>query len=280
MGIDLTADDIQQLLEALIRNMLVHNYTVLERQLEAAADIADSKVREAVAEAAVDLYMAPFAGTALAEKFAEARARMVNEMVENRPSFFAALRSASSGLPSTRFTGPLNAIWEPERAWRLAFASPSSGPLRDFVRRVRGQFAAHAPIFGSEHTSWSDLDGRVVVLYGTPAASDLVAVALAQVGWQVEADRIAVGDHVFAGEHMVLITCCPHPEDPSRGVAVYTAHHEEDVVGLNDLHHGSTDWVVGRRAGVGYQPVARGNFEKTPDGKWSAPAATASAERT
>jgi len=48
------------------------------------------------------------------------------------------------------------------------------------------------------------------------------------------------------------------------------AHEPQDLDSLNDLRHGTTDWIVGRALGGGrFEPVASGTFPKKRDGTWS-----------
>ncbi len=161
-----------------------------------------------------------------------------------------AKRYAAHGLPKD-FIGPINAAFEGQVALVLADGAPPE--LAKFVGEVREQFYAKAP-FGPAAP-----DHVNVVAYGTPA-DPVIAAALARGHAVVAADRIALGDHAYPGGHLVLIASWARDGDPEHGVVVYTAADPRDLIEINSLRHGGTDWMIGRKTDHGFEQVAAGNW--------------------
>jgi hypothetical protein len=175
-------------------------------------------------------------------------------------------RYRQSGVERPRFRGPIDAAWAAEHKARVAIVSPASGALADLVTRLRQKVLPGAVLVSGDAAA-TEISGRPAVLIGSPRGSPLVAEVLRRIGWQVEATRIVLGDRVFEGEHLVLVACAPHPDDPADPVVVYAAHDELDLRGIfGGLSHGPTDWLIARRTAKGFERVADGSFVKTENG--------------
>jgi len=161
------------------------------------------------------------------------------------------------GLPRRAFHGPINAVLA--RPFTLVAPAQAVAPrLWTYVASVRARFFASAPF---QEAKAAALPPTSLVLYGSPTSNPLVAAVLAQAGWRVEAERVVVGEHVFEGPGLVLIACRPHPDDPAEGVLVYTSARDDDLVDVNGVFHGPTDWVVARRLGRGkHEVLGQGSF--------------------
>jgi hypothetical protein len=175
-----------------------------------------------------------------------------------------AARPADQRLPS--FHGPHNAT-----VGRLSLlVTPEDGPLADYAGMIHGRFHAPRGVALAKASAVPALPPGGLVAYGSPQSNPWVA-RIAELGrWKIQPDGIALGGRWFAGEHLVLIACWPHPEDPKAALAVYAGASDEDVVGVNSVFHGPEDWLVARKVGQDFEVVAKGNFEKSERG-WSLP---------
>jgi hypothetical protein len=109
---------------------------------------------------------------------------------------------------------------------------------------------------------WAELTSRGIILYGSPTSNPLVADILKRNGWRVSREEIFVADKHFWGPDLILIACRANPADGYRGVLLYTAARDEDLVGVNGVFHGPTDWVVAKRMIDGkFETIAKGNFQ-------------------
>jgi hypothetical protein len=103
--------------------------------------------------------------------------------------------------------------------------------------------------------------GKSIVAYGSPSTNLLVGQAAAWGLWTIADDHIELGGKRIEGKHLVLIACWFRRDEPSRGIAVYAAADEKDLVGINHgIKHGMTDWLVARKTETGYEVVETGDW--------------------
>lgn len=171
--------------------------------------------------------------------------------------FDGLVRRYAGAPPRTPFLGPFDAVLRGDYVLALA-----PGPAADYARTL--PFFANRPVVAP---GAAVAPGRGIVAYGTPATNPTVARVAAAAGWKLAADGIALGARRFAGAHLVLIATWPRHDDPNRGVAVYAAADELDLVGINNLRHGPRDWLVARRIGDRFQLVETGDWP-VENGAW------------
>ncbi|MEJ2702459.1 MAG: hypothetical protein P8Z79_08455 [Sedimentisphaerales bacterium] len=80
---------------------------------------------------------------------------------------------------------------------------------------------------------------------------------------RIESDRI-VADKVYEGANLRFITAWPNPHNPEKGMVFYTAQKAENVLNINSVFHGPTDYVIARAA----EPLTSANYNKQ-NGTWS-----------
>ncbi|MGN6105353.1 MAG: DUF4932 domain-containing protein [Kofleriaceae bacterium] len=178
-----------------------------------------------------------------------------------------AAQYAHDGLPRTPFLGPASAVSMRE----LAVIAPVTrdAAVTRHVRANRDRMFAGAPLHTASEHSFTQTAGRGLVAYGTPASNPVIAAVAGRAKWTITDRGITLGKRTFAGEHLVLIACWFRSDDPTRGVVVYAAARDRDLLGIHDLPHGSTDWAVARRIGDGrFELVASGDFPRAHDGAW------------
>lgn len=265
-GLETTALDQAQLSSALLLAVLVEHHTQLERRLEAAANPRHPRVCQEIATAAFDLFLAGCASE-LRTGLEERRAELVAAMIEQRQALDEAVRRVGRRLDRPPFLGPVNAVLSPLRRVNAVVAAPGYSPMFEYARQARDQLLPDVPMLDSTDLTWADLEGRNAVVYGT-SGSPLVGELLAESSWQVTATHIMLGQRKIEGERLALIACRARPQDPTLGDVVYTSYEEQDVVGINALHHGPSDFVIGRPTRSGrYQIVTRGSFARGPEGQ-------------
>lgn len=241
-------------------------YAQLERRLETAASPRDPQVRSGIARAAFSLVLAS-CPTTVATQLEQHREEIVSALLAHQIALAETVRTVAARLPRTRFNGPINTAFSAlRRLTTKLLASP--GAVMKYVEEVRGQVHAETPIIEVGKLTWADLANQNTTLYGTPDTHPLIRDVLAESGWDINANYIAIGSRKFEGEHLVMIACRSRPSDPTLSDVIYTGANEEDVVGINFLHHGPSDFVIGRRTKpLRYQILSRGNFARGPEGE-------------
>jgi len=134
--------------------------------------------------------------------------------------------------------------------------------LQDYVKSVRDQLFEGAEILTDREALEKDLSARTVVAYGTPQGNLWIARVMAGVPVKIESDRI-VADSVHMGRALRFITAWPNPQNPVKAVVIYTAQRVEDIVGINSVFHGPTDFVVAK----GTEVLQAADYQKS-DGTW------------
>jgi hypothetical protein len=266
LGLDVATLDQGQLTDALVLAALNQHHAQLEHRLEAAANPRHPKVCQEIAAAAFELFLTgctPELGARLEAR----RAEILAAMIAQRQAVDDAVQRVGRRLDRLPFLGPVNAVMSPARRINAVVAAPGYSPVFEYVRLTRDQLMADVPLLDSAALTWADLEGRNSVLYGT-SGSPLVGELLAHSSWQVTATHVSIGQRKIEGERLALIACRARPEDPTLGDVVYTSFEEQDVIGINALHHGPSDFVIGRPTRSGrYQIVTRGSFARGPEGQ-------------
>jgi len=241
-------------------------YSQLERRLENAANPRDPEVRRAIAEAAFDLLIASCT-PALQAELQPRRADSVATMIAQRDAIADSVHAVGRRLPRPVFTGPINVGFGVGRRVNMVMLS-QPGLVDTYAQSVRNAVHGSVPMLDLAKTTWADLENRNGLFYGTPSGHKFIADALAESGWEVTKDFISLGGRKFEGENLVLIVCRARPKDVTLCDIIYTGHDENAIVGINLLHHGPSDFVIGRQAKPNkYQILTRGNFAKGPRGE-------------
>lgn len=251
--------------DSILLATLTHYYEQLERRLAIATNPRHPQVKLHLARAALDLFLAT-CDAELAAELAPRRAALQQALVDQRQAIDDAIFELGRRLDRPVFAGPVNLIYDPLRRINALVVAPA-GPVLEYAVGVCEQFMPESRVVEAESSGWSELTGRNAVLYGAPTTPVLRDV-LAEAGWQVEATHITLGARRIEGEQLGLIACRTRPDDPTLADVVYTAADERVVLGINGLHHGPSDFVIGRLTKVGrYQIVLRGNFARGPAGE-------------
>ena len=241
-------------------------YAQLERRLETAANPRDPNVRAEIAAAAFNLLLAS-SPAAAAPELEKQRDEIVSALIAHQIALGAAVRTVATRLPRPRFTGPINAAFTALRRLTTKLAS-SPGSIAAYCEDMRVKLNTDTEVVEAGKLGWADLAEHNTALYGMPDTNHLLRDVLTESGWEVAAGHIALGSRKFPGEHLVLIACRARPSDATLADMVYVGANEEDVVGINFLHHGPSDYVIGRRTKpMRYQILSRGNFARGPNGE-------------
>ena len=89
----------------------------------------------------------------------------------------------------------------------------------------------------------TDLSQSAVSVYGTPQGNLWLARYIAALPVVIEPNGITA-DRLYKGSNLRFISAWPHPQNGKLGMVIYTAQRAEDVVGINSIMHGPTDYLV------------------------------------
>jgi hypothetical protein len=135
--------------------------------------------------------------------------------------------------------------------------------IHSFVGNIQKRFFKGRPILTDKEALQKDLSKSTVIAYGTPKGNLFIAKYIAGIPVRIESDRI-VADKVYEGANLRFITAWPNPHNPEKGMVFYTAQRAANVLNINSVFHGPTDYVIARAA----EPLTSANYNKQ-NGTWS-----------
>lgn len=187
-------------------------------------------------------------------------------------AFFDELAStySASGLPLMPFRGPVDAVHHRDPVWVV----PDDKAVAGYARMIHTQLKKTGAIVTASATTLREQKGRDLVAYGTPKDNPVIDFVARSARWKISKDSIVLGDKQFTGPGLVLIACWYLRDDPSRGVAVYTAPESANLVGINSVRHGPNDWLVARKQGAAFAILGAGDFPRGLDDMWMLPGET------
>jgi len=135
--------------------------------------------------------------------------------------------------------------------------------IHQYAGIIRDRFFAGRPVITDQEALQRDLSANSLVVYGSPTGNLWLAKLLPQLPVRIDPDRI-VAEAEYRGTNLRFITAWPNPQNPEKGVVIYTAQRAEDVVDINAVFHGPTDYVIAR----GTEVLNAAHYTKA-DGRWN-----------
>ena len=178
------------------------------------------------------------------------------------------MEEAREPSQATLFEGNINAVSADREAVVLIVPTNEADKavqeqIREYVEAIGERFFKGASILTDEEALKRNLAPNALFVYGTPTGNRWLAKHWDKLPISIEPDKI-VAQEIHEGANLRCITAWPNPQNPAMGVAIYTAQRAEDMVGINGVFHGPTDYVVAR----GTDRLEEDFYEKR-DGEWS-----------
>lgn len=173
---------------------------------------------------------------------------------------------------NVQFQGPINAAFSDKEKVVLIVPGNESenemnaGIQQYVTKEIRDRFFPDSEIFTDEEALQKDLSNKMIIAYGTISGNKWLAKYSSQFPFTIEADRV-IADDIYEGDDLKLISALPNPQNPDNGLVVYTAQKPQDIIGINSIYHGPTDYVVFSES---QDILSSGNYAKTENG-WSFP---------
>ncbi|MDD5686967.1 MAG: S41 family peptidase [Elusimicrobia bacterium] len=114
-----------------------------------------------------------------------------------------------------------------------------------YVRKMNDMFLEEYSILTDKEALKQDLSKYTIIVYGTPKGNLWLAKYINMLPVRIESDKI-VADTIYSGTNLRFITDWYNPQNPENGVLIYTAQKTEDVIGINSVFHGPTDYVIAK----------------------------------
>tara|TARA_R110002096_G_C14580788_1_gene721284 strand:+ start:30 stop:1775 length:1746 start_codon:yes stop_codon:yes gene_type:complete len=137
--------------------------------------------------------------------------------------------------------------------------------LQSFVRQVRARFKPDAPMLVGDGTVETDLADRNLTVYGSIEGHPWLQKYAGRLPFQFEDGAVTIAGERFKGKRLSVILAMKHPESPELRAVVYASQNVQNLVGINAVFHGPTEWLVvdGTEAlGQGGFPVTLSRVER------------------
>ena len=171
------------------------------------------------------------------------------------------------------FSGPINGVFKDNSSIVLIVptSEKNAGDQERISAHVNGiermikerGISSNTEIITDSEALKRDLGSNSVLVYGTVRGNLWLARHIDEVPVIVDPNRI-VSDREYKGTDLRFITAWPNPDNPSCGVLIYTAQRAQDVVGINAVTHGETDYVIAQ----GQTILGTGSYIKNK-GQWA-----------
>ena len=166
-----------------------------------------------------------------------------------------------------QFQGPINAAFTDKKNVVLIFPSHEADEnmnenIQKYVKAVRDNFFPESKIFTDEEALAEDLSEKNILAYGTLQGNSWLSKYSDNFPFAVMTNEI-IADKRYPGNDLKFISALPNPENPDNALVVYTAQRAEDILNINNVFHGPTDYILFRDE---EDIITEGNYQKTEQG--------------
>ena len=159
-------------------------------------------------------------------------------------------KKLGSEFYSVPFTGTINAVVSDNKAVVLIVPTNENNKtaqdrIHAYVTAIRDKFFKDSPILTDKDALKKDLSSNSIVVYGTPAGNIWLSKHITELPVRIASDQITA-ETAYPGEHLRFISAWPNPQNPKKGIVLYTAQQAEDVMDINSVFHGPTDYVIAK----------------------------------
>ena len=169
---------------------------------------------------------------------------------------------------SSVFQGPINALWDDLENKPITIIIPTKekdntgDEISRYAKSTIKNSLNKKEVITDIEALKMDLSDSNIVVYGTVEGNLWLSANEDKFPFKLKQDKV-IADKEYKGSSLRFITALPNPQNPKRGLVIYTAQQSKDIVNINSLFHGPTDYVVAQGDSV----LTSGNYDKK-DGKW------------
>jgi hypothetical protein len=169
---------------------------------------------------------------------------------------------------SIPYEGTINAVGQDKNSVILVIPTNESDPdiqknIHEYVRQIQRRFFTQSPVITDAEAIKRDLSGNSVILYGTMNGNLWLKENASKFPFKIEENRI-VANKDYEGTDLRFISAWLNPQNSKRGILIYTAQQAKDIVKINSVFHGPTDYVIARNTNI----LKAANYNKK-DGVWT-----------
>ncbi|MCM1991256.1 DUF4932 domain-containing protein [Oceanirhabdus seepicola] len=145
------------------------------------------------------------------------------------------------------FIGPINKVYTMGKSLTIIIPTNEEDEKieKDIEKIANKFFGENAKIITDKEALDKDLSEENIVVYGTVEGNLWLEKYSDDFPFKIEEDKITA-DKVYEGGNLRFITCMPNPFNQNNGMVIYTAQKGEDVININSVFHGPTDYIIAK----------------------------------
>lgn len=151
-------------------------------------------------------------------------------------------------LAEFKFKGPINSVTMNQKvAWIYPTHDQDTAALRmvqDYVTRIYNRFKSQGSVLLADSTALkTNLSEYGLMVYGTIESNLLLSKYQETFPFRIS-NHVLIADKEYTNEDLRFISCLPNPQNPQKGMAVYTAFYNRNIRDINNVFHGPEDFIV------------------------------------
>jgi len=155
------------------------------------------------------------------------------------PALAAVLLTAAAAAQSLVPAGSINGAIGGKPA---AVVTPDEPAVMQYAKAIRDRFFAKAAMYGEKDLP-AAFAGTSLLVYATPSHPWFESHRK-QLPFTFGDGVVAIDGREFRGRRLRVITAMRNPDDAAQRVVLYAATATRDLVGINGVFHGPTEWLV------------------------------------
>ena len=166
-----------------------------------------------------------------------------------------------------KFQGPINSAFNNKN---IVFIVPTNendkaynSSILKYVKEINDTFKLSDTIITDKEALKKDLSKNTILAYGTIEGNLWLSKYKSSFPFIIENDKIKA-DIEYKGTNLRLITGLLNPQNSNNALIIYTAQNPKDIVDINEVSHGPTDYVISKDS----EKIKSGNYIKDKN-KWS-----------
>jgi hypothetical protein len=178
-------------------------------------------------------------------------------------------KSDNSKLIERKFVGPINAVYfKQKNAWIYPTNDNDTVSLKNvqnYVSQVFKKFKSEGSILISDsvalHTQLSEYS---IVAYGAIESNLFLKNYKTSFPFKIE-NSVIYADNEYNDVNTMFISCLPNPQNPQKGMVIYTAVSNKYIQDINNVFHGGEDYIVFLNRN---KIISRGYYDKIDGWKY------------
>lgn len=168
------------------------------------------------------------------------------------------------------FIGPINSLFSFVDNRNMVIILPTNEEdkttqdnIYKYAGKIKENFFPKAEIMNDVDALQKDLGNYIIVTYGTIKGNLWMDHYKKTFPFEINADNIKA-DKEYKGTDLEFISALPNPQNYKNPLLIYTAQKSEDILKINNIYHGPTDYVIAKNC----KELQSGYYEKDKD-NWS-----------